>query len=334
RVVAYEQQKYGAVPSGSYVMMSGNTSNGGGYKDNNLYLLQGDGTNFPYALPSNYVPSVLSGQPDAISLAPQLLHDQSGNLVKYNGRYWAEDSRCPYNNGIVWPCHLVDILTSTDFVNWSLAGTIDCDQVLDGVSSTRGCFNDGFAIDAADNSVHALFNASNTESTMAAIQEYQTPITLNANGTFSASTPQKVTGTALPAGSSGTANSGFYAESFTKIGSTYYMFLNNGISGSFVAHMQWTTSSAPFSGYNGTLNNVLVGGVQPTFAEWPYWDQTGGNGQLHYDTGNVAPYGNATASDSALGTSGGLTAGASMTFPGAFFPQAASVAKLPAVSLP
>lgn len=342
-VILYEQQKYGLVPSGNYLLVAGN-SNNGQYNDSNLYMLQGtDGISYPYVLPTNFVPSVYAGQNRTASTAPQILHDMSGNLVKYNGRFWASDSQCPVfgtptANGIINPCTFVSVLTSLPDptsglpVNWSLAGTLNCDIVLDGVSSTRGCFNDGWVIDAADNSVHYLFNASNNEQTFAAVKEYQVPITLNANGTFATGAVAAITGSAFPVGAGGTPNSGYFTESIIKLGSTYYAFLSN-LSAGFV--LQWTTSAAPFSGYNGTLTGVTVGGSAPgPQPQWPSWIQTGGgNGKLYIDTSD-ANYANGVASDNAFGTVSGLATGPTMSFAGTFHAQQGSFALLPVVSLP
>jgi hypothetical protein len=343
-VVLYEQQKYGLVPSGNYLMVAGNVGPApvsDGYTDNNLYMLQGpDGVSFPSILPSNYVPTVLSSQTKTLSLAPQILHDMNGNLVKYNGRYWVEDSRCPYNNGIAYPCVTVDILTSLPDpvsglpVNWTLSSTINCDLVLDGVSTTRGCFNDGWVIDVADNSVHALFNASNKESTLANVQSYVAPITLNADGTSSAGTIVAFGGTGLPFGSA-TASTGFYVESVVKLGSIYYAFFDN-LTNFACCQIQWLSSSSPFTGYNGT--SASISGM-PSEAEWPNWIQSGGgNGTLYFDdrlsSGQSLIYGHTIAADNAFGTVSGVTNAATMTFPGQFFPQQASIVKLPAVNLP
>jgi hypothetical protein len=246
--VGYLKTKYALNPVGAYLMMSVN-QNPGAYDANAMHILQGDGSNFKYTLPANYVPSILSGQSTVVDLAPVPLRNNNGALVKYHGRYWVIDSRCPYGNSISWPCHYVDILSSTDFANWTLSGTLNCDAVLDGVSSTRGCFNDGWFIDPVSGSVNALYNASNTAESFTGSVEYYTPMTLNANGSFSAGTTTAITGSSFP--------SAWYTSAIQYIGGTYYLFLSETADASH--YLYWASSTSPFSGYAGITHLAVSG---------------------------------------------------------------------------
>jgi hypothetical protein len=319
-VAAYLENKYNLTPQGSYLLFAAN-QNGGVYTGNMLHILQGGAGAFLYELPVNYVPAVLSGQTSVVDLAPVPLTDNNGDLVEYNGLYWIEDSRCPYSNGIAYPCYYVDILYSPNLVNWSLAGTLNCDPPsgpLNGTSSSRGCFNDGWFIDPATDDVYALYNASNSQQNFTAGQEYYTPVTLNANGTFSAGTTTEVTGSAFP--------SGYYTRAFEDIGGTYYTWLTN----ESTHAMYWASSASPFSGYGAITSTGLT-------AEWPNWQQSGGNGTLYVNPlpDFAAPTAAYPATDGALGTSAGLGNAFYPTFPAAgafkFNPQSGIVAKLPAV---
>lgn len=332
-VVTWLQAKYNLAPSGNYLMMAENEA-AGPYADLNLYLLQGDGTNFK-PLPTSYVPTTLSGQTIAATLAMQLLTDDHGTLVKYNGLYWAENSRCPFSGGELWPCLYVDILSSPDLFTWTVAATLNTDTlgITDGVTSTRGTFNDGWIMDRGHgNAIYALLNASNNEQNLAGTQEWAVPVTLNGNGTVTVGTAVAFAGSHFPFGSTGTPNTGFYVEWVSLIGSTYYAFYTNLASG---GTLQYATSSSFLTGYNagGSLT-----GITGSPAEWPHWIQSNGNGTLYWNNSPTNTK-QATANDGALGTVSGLTVGASLGFQKAgslsqFVPQGASVAKLPAISLP
>lgn len=330
-VVAWLQNKYGITPSGNYLMMAANRA-GGAYTDSNMYMMQSiDGVNWPYSLPVNYVPTLLSGQTATATLAPQMLHDDQGFLVKYNGKYWVENSRCPFNNGIAWPCHLVDILYSTDLVHWTLSGTIDCDAVTGSSNSTRGCFNDGWFIDRGNsNAVYAFFNASINEQNSAGVQPYAAAVTLNADGSFTLGAITALAGSSFPFGSTGTPLTGLFVENIVDLSGTYYAFFSNLAA---FTKIYWATSSSPFTGYNGANGNLFATGG--TSVEWPSWLQNGGNGKIYWD---AATPGEAVATDSALGTVSGVVAG-SPTYPTArtqtgFVPQSLNVVRVPAVILP
>jgi hypothetical protein len=341
-VVAYELNKYGLTPSGSYLMMAENSVNGD-YTDSNLYLLEGDGTHWSANLPVNYVPTVLPGQSSTVELAMTLLHDDEDNLVRYNGLFWAEGSRCAYSNGQSWPCQYVDILYDAPDANglptgnWTLAGTIDCDTVgiTNGSSSTRGCYNNDWFIDRGHgNAVYALIGGSNNEESNAGVQEWGLAITLNSNGTFTTGTLTAMAGSALPFGSTGTNNSGFYLGAIVDLSGTYYAFLTNVAN---VGTTQYATSSSPLTGYNGTLG-TLSGTGSPPIEEWQTWLQAGGNGTLYIDETGGDPYGVFTASDGAFGTVAGVTAATALSFEQAgsaptFHPQGAGIYKLPAICL-
>jgi hypothetical protein len=331
RVVSWLQAKYDMAPSGQYLLFANNKAQGS-YSDLNLYLQQGDGTNWR-ALPVNALQPKVAGQTDTSSLSFMPLTDDQGNLVKYNGLYWARNTRCGWPSPIVYPCVKTDILYSSDLVHWTVAALIDADAlgITDGTSPNRVTFNDQFFIDRNNgNAVYAMLDASNDGSTaVTGFSEWVVPVTLNSNGTVTQGAAIHMSGSAFPGG-----GGSWYAEFIAYKAGTYYTFwTDQGNSG----RLMWATSTTgPFTGYNTSGNYFPV--TSCAVCEWPKWIQVNGSGTIYWDDSSGTTS-QATASDGAFGTVSGITAGAALNFQKAgalskLIPQDAAIAKLPAINLP